>query len=298
MPESLKSIPNYLLYGDPSGEAELDFVHVESIPSRSSLHNWEIKPHRHRDLSHLLLITAGGGLMTADGAEHSFRAPALLAMPAETVHGFRFDPDIDGHILTMSAGFLANLLAGLPEPELKAVLDRPAALPADPAGEDWPTLTAAFAAILREFHWPRPGRASAIAAQVTLLLVTAARLGLAGGKDAGPLSADALLVARLRQTIGQRFRDHWPVEAYAAALGTSPGRLNAACRRVAGASTLQLVHARLLLEAKRNLLYTAMTMSEIGYAMGFEDPAYFSRFFTKREGLSPQAFRQRHGRGR
>jgi AraC family transcriptional activator of pobA len=54
---------------------------------------------------------------------------------------------------------------------------------------------------------------------------------------------------------------------------------------------MQLVHARILLEAKRQLRYTDVSVSEIGYALGFDDPAYFTRFFSQRTGTSPRAFR-------
>jgi AraC family transcriptional activator of pobA len=46
-----------------------------------------------------------------------------------------------------------------------------------------------------------------------------------------------------------------------------------------------------MVEAKRLLLYTGMTVAEVGYDLGFEDPAYFTRFFAEREGRAPSAFR-------
>jgi AraC family transcriptional regulator, transcriptional activator of pobA len=51
------------------------------------------------------------------------------------------------------------------------------------------------------------------------------------------------------------------------------------------------VHARILLEAQRQLRYTSAPVSEIAYALGFEDPAYFTRFFSQRTGQAPRAFR-------
>jgi AraC family transcriptional activator of pobA len=56
---------------------------------------------------------------------------------------------------------------------------------------------------------------------------------------------------------------------------------------------LQVVHQRLLLEAKRNLIYTNMTVNQLAERLGFADPAYFSRFFRRLSGASPKAFRQR-----
>ncbi len=54
--------------------------------------------------------------------------------------------------------------------------------------------------------------------------------------------------------------------------------------------------ARTALEAKRRLAWTAMGVAEIGWSLGFSDPAYFSRFFARETGLSPSAFRDQAGR--
>lgn len=293
-------IPRYWLYGEPPAVPELRFVHIETIPERMRLYNWEVRPHRHDGLSHALLVTGGGGWLTADGGDTAFRAPALIIVPAQVVHGFRFDPGTDGHVLTMSEGFLAGVLAAAPEAELRDAPPLPTAWDLEAGSDEAAALSHAFAAIRREFRAHHVGRASAISAHVMLLLVAAARLRADrrgdGARDGQGQSADVRLLARLRPMIDERFSQHWPVERYAATLGVTPGRLNAACRRVTGLSTLQLVHARLMLEARRSLIYTGHGMAEIGYALGFEDPAYFSRFFAKREGRSPQAFRRAHAR--
>jgi len=55
------------------------------------------------------------------------------------------------------------------------------------------------------------------------------------------------------------------------------------------------VHERMLLEAKRNLVYTSMTISVVSYTTGFSDPAYFTRFFKRQTGMSPKEFRKRVG---
>ncbi|MBP2228449.1 AraC family transcriptional activator of pobA [Azospirillum agricola] len=299
MPQTAEPIPRYWLYGEPPAVPELRFVHIESIPDRMRLHNWEVRPHRHDGLSHALLVSGGGGRLTVDAADWWFRAPALIAVPAQVVHGFRFDPGTDGHVLTMSEGFLSGVLAAAHEEDPRDALALPFAHDLDRAAPELAALERAFADIVAEFRAHHVGRASAIAAHVTLLLVTAARLlaarriAAAGGAGQGR-SPDLRLLARLHHLIEERFREHWPIERYAGALGVSAGRLNAACRRVTGRSTLQLVHARVMLEARRSLIYTSHGMAEIGYALGFEDPAYFSRFFTRRDGRSPQGFRRMH----
>ena len=288
-------IPKYLLYGDPPAEAEHGFVHVEPIAWRSSLHNWEIKPHRHEGLRQILLVSAGGGRMRIEDAEHGFRSPCLIVVPGAVVHGFRFEPGTDGLVLTLSDGFVAEALAGHADDDLAAALASPALLDLEDADQRR-VVGAAATEIDHEFHWPRPGRSSAIKAHVAVIAVAILRLRRAQGSAMQPPTPDMILVGRLRHLVEEHFAEHWPVERFAATLGVTGSRLAGACRRVAGRSVQQIVHDRLLLEAKRRLLYTAMTVAEIGFSLGFQDPAYFSRFFTLRLGLSPLAFRRREGR--
>ena len=65
------------------------------------------------------------------------------------------------------------------------------------------------------------------------------------------------------------------------------------CQQLVEKSALQMVHERVLLEAKRSLIYTVQTISEIAYELGFTDPAYFTRFFRRLTGLSPKQFREK-----
>ena len=76
---------------------------------------------------------------------------------------------------------------------------------------------------------------------------------------------------------------------------TSEAALRKACVRVAGQSPTQLIHSRMLIEAERQLRYTGMSITQIAYYLGFEDPAYFSRFFAKGMGASPRSFRRGTG---
>ena len=82
---------------------------------------------------------------------------------------------------------------------------------------------------------------------------------------------------------------------YAATLCTSEASLRRACLATTGQTPIELLHLRLLVEAERQLRYTSMSVTQVAYYLGFEDPAYFSRFFSRRMGLSPRGFRARDG---
>src|ERR1700733_10766555 len=88
------TLPLFHLYGDPPDDQAFDFIHVETIASRSSVHDWTIRAHRHRNLFQILLIERGGGEMTFDVARLPFAAPAAILVPAAIAHGFRFEPGL------------------------------------------------------------------------------------------------------------------------------------------------------------------------------------------------------------
>src|SRR5436189_3542178 len=97
------ALPLFHLYGDPPDDQAFDFIHIETIASRSSIHNWTIRAHRHRNLFQILLIERGSGEMTFDAAKLAFAAPAAILIPAAIAHGFRFEPSVtDGWVISFT----------------------------------------------------------------------------------------------------------------------------------------------------------------------------------------------------
>jgi AraC family transcriptional activator of pobA len=75
------ALPLFHLYGDPPDDSVFDFIHIETIASRSSIHDWTIRAHRHRNLFQILLIEKGGGDMSFETATARFTAPAVILVP-------------------------------------------------------------------------------------------------------------------------------------------------------------------------------------------------------------------------
>ena len=97
------ALPLFHLYGDPPDDSAFDFIHIETIASRSSVHDWTIRAHRHRNLFQILLIEQGGGEMSFETATVPFAAPAAILVPATTAHGFRFTPRVtDGWVVSFT----------------------------------------------------------------------------------------------------------------------------------------------------------------------------------------------------
>jgi len=288
----LASVPRFFLYGEPPRDAEERFVHIETIADRSRLNDWKIRPHTHRDLHQLLVILGGGGEMRAESATHVFKSPALLIVPAGVVHAFAFQRETRGYVVTVAETALADLARR--EPAFRALFE--GAMPVDltRGALEAHELEEAVARLQREFQWAAPAHATATEARLVTLLVCAVRATheLAGNLR-GLRGPRATLVARFRQCVEANLRADWTLNRYAKTLGVTPAQLRAACMEVTGQPPTRIVHDRLILEAKRSLMYTSMTIAEAGYDLGFSDPAYFSRFFSERVGESPAAFRRR-----
>lgn len=102
---------------------------------------------------------------------------------------------------------------------------------------------------------------------------------------------DARLI-QLRRLIEEYFRKERQVSFYAKYFSLTAKRLNEITRDSINKTVTDMVHDRIILESKRQLSFSHKTVKEICYELGFEDPAYFSRFFRNRTGSSPQEFRE------
>ena len=284
-----KNIPNYRLYGEDGDQTDVDFVHCESISQRCIIHDWNIRPHRHDTLYQLFHMREGGGLFLLEGTSLELSVPCLILIPPMVVHGFEFQRDIEGTVITINEKDMDRILTAAPAllSDLSA-----AKIVHEDSGIDFEEIEGLFSQFSEEYFGRNPGRLCALQSWLGLLFVRLGR-SIATETLRRYSVADKGLgqLRRYRGLIEARFRDHCPVAGYAADLGMTPTHLNRICRHLVGKSALSVVHDRLLLEAKRDLIYTSMSIKEISNALGFSDPGYFTRFFTRNAGMSPTEFR-------
>jgi AraC family transcriptional activator of pobA len=285
-------VPHFFIYGEAPREVEPGFVHVETIQARGHIHRGEVRPHRHGRLHQLMLWTAGEGTYLLDAAAIPFRAPAFGLIPAGMVHGFNATPECDAVVVSVSEDFMAEALGGgavrllgeLVQPVMMDLTEEEA------ASLDLPHL---FAAIDREYRWSAFGRDQAIAAHVKLLMLAAARLRGARVQAEQAMRPRAELAERFQALLEVHHVEDWTVADYAATLGSTPYLLNAAVRARSGAAASAAIAARRIAEAKRQLLYSDQTVSEISDSLGYSSPGYFCRFFLKQTGETAAAWRRR-----
>lgn len=240
-----------------------------------------------------VLLTTGTGVIETPDESIPLEAPCLAWLPWRADRKVRIRAGGVGFHISVGEEVLAGAVGTSPESvDLRYLADRRvlASLEEEPAVIK--DATHAFDLVVRELHRPRYGSWNMVVAQVRSVLVFLWRLS--GVEDVALRSRGepSRILQNFRQLVETRFRERWPVGAYAEALKISHDRLHDICRRELGKTPIQLIHERVLHEARLRLERSVLTVDQIAASIGFRDVGHFSRFFKSKTGLPPGKFRK------
>jgi AraC-like DNA-binding protein len=239
----------------------------------------------------LLLVTRGHGELALDAAVHAVTPHCLFFTRPGDVRRWAAS-SVDGACIFFTEEFVAHAFSN---PRFLSGFgyfgaERPSGvLHLSPAQSRW--YLDRFSVMRGEIARLRADAPEALRAILYEVLVTTNRWYRARYAAATVTSSNAL-VDRFQQSVEREFRRCHRVRDFASDLGVSPGHLNALCREHVRRTAGGLIRARLSLEARRLLLHTNQTAAEIAYSLGFDDPAYFARFFRRETGVTTTEFRR------
>lgn len=284
-------IPRFALYGEQARATNAELVHIELIETRSQLHDWHIGSHTHPGLFQVLFLLGGEVRANMDVTQRACVGPVAITIPPSVVHGFDFSPQAHGYVLTVDQNVIfsaaqdhGGLYASLFLQPLTIGLDT------EPLASQ--RLLALLENLRLETAWPEYGHTLMLEwlARSALLLLVRAHAEHRLARQSG--RSDFELFSRFRAEVEQHYKDQWPVSRYADSLCITHAQLTRLCLKLSGQSAFELTQDRLMLEACRKLTYLPASIASIAYELGFQDPAYFSRLFKKRIGVTPKVFRQ------
>ena len=265
---------------------------------RSSLHPSELRLEP--EMSYLLILAAGR--LQLDAQRHEDQpgeektpgglaadAPRLVWLPPGTASRLKLSAGARGALLRLGPVALARALpTGTMNTRLRGLLGQLRLLPLDPEARD--EMLRHLGVIAEESRAPRGGTEVIVESLVSVLLVQLWRAAEAGGHS-GALAPRSHL-DRFVLLVARHGREHWSVGDYARALGISRDRLGTLVRAATGLSPQGYLHREILADARDLLVNSPLQVAEVAFRLGFQDPAYFNRFFARHEKLTPGRFRR------
>ncbi len=253
-------------------------------------------PHRH-NFYQIVYFTQGGGSHSIDFKRYEVKPYQVYYMSPGQVHTWDFDGDTDGYIVNFNESFFTSICHN---PNFVRDFPLFGSIDKVSVNELVPSLAIAVEAIMEQMLDEYKNAEEHIMDMLRGLLITL----LVKLSRINPTSLDKNCSAHI-QTLMRQFErlveeyhheKHLPKE-YAEMMFITPNYLNALSNNYFNKSAGEVIRDRILLEAKRMLVNSDMLISQIAASLHFEDNAYFTRFFKKNLGVTPEGFRQANLQG-
>ncbi|MFI1773554.1 helix-turn-helix domain-containing protein [Thalassobellus citreus] len=278
-------------YGDNQASFISDFIHFESLEKRSKIYAWEISQHVHSELFQMFIIRSGKGVLISGKNKIVISSPCVINVPASIMHGFSFDSNIEGDVLTFSDNYFESILKNNAQLYLK--LNKLNQFVYNDNIKSFDDFTYLVHKLKNEILEDRVEKQFSLQSYFQLLFLKLYRKGYEN--EYVELNAPNKTLVHFRnfqKLIKQSLQNPLTIEQYSEKLNITQMHLNRVCHAVVGESALKVVQGFVISEAKKYLLNTSYSVSEIAYFLNFNDPAYFSRLFKKVVGVPPGEFRK------
>lgn len=253
---------------------------IIAIPRLAIGGRWRVEAMRSLSEPMLLWFTRGQGRITIAGETRGYGAHNAIFVPAGVMHGFEVGAQTFGTAL-----FFGTMTTVTLPTEPTHLRIRDATTQAE--------LSAVIDSIQREMDSGKAGHERATRHHLGLVGVWLERQRDIAADEQRGKPAAAQRLARAYATLMERdFRTGKGVADYAHELGVTPTHLSRVCNQTCGRSASDLLHDRLIFEARRLLSDTRLPVSDISRALGFTSAAYFTRAFQHRTGKTPSSFRK------
>ncbi|HSZ72304.1 MAG TPA: AraC family transcriptional regulator [Cytophagaceae bacterium] len=287
---SKKPIPIYSINQFQKAQPDNLLYEVEPFD-----HNRSFKveyPHRHDNFYEILFITQGSGNYTIDLQNYPISPDHIFFVSPGQVHTIDFSKDIQGYIFLFTSDFYLFDKEGKKNktdfPFFHRLSGHTPPLYLQEADE----MIRLFEMACKEHKQPQTGTDIVIRSLLDIILVHCKRL-YSLSDDETKLPKGRLLVKRFQYLIEEHIGLKWGVKEFAALLAVTPAHLNETVKEHTGITASGHIHEQIILESKRLLTHTELTVSEISEKLFFEDSSYFARYFKKYAQVSPSEFREK-----
>lgn len=249
-------------------------------------------PHKH-SFYQVVLFTAGNGRHSIDFQDFIAEPHQIYYMAPGQIHTWDFEDEMDGYIVNFDENFFTTFLQNSQFLKKIGLFSQITKQPTQVLKADCCIeIVELFSRLFQEYQRKSPFREDMLRSILMDLLIRLARTQKEFLNDT--ISTQHFTVLHTFEAlIEQHFIEKRLPKDYAKLLFITPNYLNAICNAALGKAAGEVIRERVLLEAKRLIVNSDQTISEISYQLNFEDNAYFSRFFKKYVTVSPEEFRKK-----
>ncbi|SDX87202.1 helix-turn-helix domain-containing protein [Flavobacterium degerlachei] len=249
-------------------------------------------PHRHNYYM-ILLNNKNHGAQLIDFVECPIEPFSITCMHLGQVHQWLNYDSIEGYVLVFESDFFALRYQNYQLSEFSFLSYRHEQPYINISEEKFNHIESIAVWMLREFNGNEVNFEKCLRSLLNIMLIELNRLFEPANKNA-EFSQSLQLIHHFEELIDKYYKEKHFVKDYASIMHVRPNYLNAICNEVTNSSAGDLIRNRILIEAKRLLLYEKKTASEIAYELGFVDNSYFGRFFKKYENYTPDGFKKKY----
>ncbi|WP_027395529.1 AraC family transcriptional regulator [Aquimarina latercula] len=288
----MTSIKTYKLTDEIDNHIMFDIKKMEDIYDKTA--GKVDLPHRH-DFYIIILVSKAKGIHIIDFNEFTLKDQQAFFISPGQVHQIKEEKKSYGWVITFSRQFLVKNNIDYRFIEDINLFQDYGYTPPLPLNEKQLAQLSFYSSEIFETHHSNSKfRLEAIGAFVKLFLIYSNNVCDIHPKDPQQLQAGSMILKEYKNLVEQRFFQWHKVHQYANALHVTPDHLNRTIKSLIGKTAKEYLQSRIIIAAKRLLSFSDKTTKEIGYNLGFSEPANFSNFFKKCTNITPSNFRQKN----
>ncbi|WP_109852773.1 AraC family transcriptional regulator [Aquimarina sp. AU58] len=291
--KSVEKIPNYHLYGNTIEGEVASFFNMRRLEELSDgLNNVVHHPHRHFNLFQIIWVTHGRGNIMIDEKMYEMEKGTLFYIHPGVVHACENSNDFKGFVLHFSPDVLLSQIGANTSFEIINTTIHNTFLGVR-INEEEKAINNSITELWKEFTNDYVEKDQIIKNNLNVLMIYIQRQ-MHNDQGFGDGTSSNMIVKSFRALIEQEYKKERSVSYYASLLHITPTYLNDTVKKSTGKTAGTLIRERVILEAKRLLIFSKLSISEIAFKLHFEDSAYFWKFFKKYVSISPKSFREQH----
>lgn len=261
-------------------------IMIEGLDTYLSRNENLVFPHRH-NFYHIVLFTAGGGYHTIDFERFDIEPWQIYFMSPGQIHTWEFEGDMEGYVINFNKDLFKNTLI---RSDYLSILPFFSGLVGDSVFVIEEGDRGLVLEVLKRLHANSHNIGFVTASLYYLFHIFHHQQAPTNSLES--TAYNHTLLRNFLNLVELNYKSLRLPKEYAALLYITPNHLNALCKELLGQSAGELIRNRVVLEAKRLLVIKDYSVAEIAYELNFNDNSYFTKFFKKAVGVTPEEFRK------